>query len=390
MSGKILGIDINKDFIAAAQIVSGLKGFQIASFLSVMIDKDNDPADALKELSEKMDLKSGTCIASLDAGNISFQNLSMPFKDPKKIKQTLPFEMETRVPFPVEDIVIDFNIVKSSDQSDILAASAKKTLISEYLEKLKSLGISPGLIDIRPVPAALWLLSQAETPDCGLVIDLGKDSVTIVLFLERRVALIRNIRFGNGVGSESPAKDTAAPSKEKIETIAKSMRLHLKNTIRPFSLQMKTDINPVKAFITGIGAQYAGITDILTGQLGIPVEKIDIAKDKGIHLDPDVSAEWNPALMDGALSLAVREMKKGHGFNLRKGEFEIKKNFLKTVKELRKAGIAVLIIIFFLMIDLGVDYYLVKKDIKQRSNDARNSSDSRSLTRRMSNIPFFR
>jgi general secretion pathway protein L len=361
MPGKILGIDINEDFITAVQIVGGLKGFQVLSGETVVFDRDNNLVSALKEISQKMDLKSSAYMASINGGNISYQNLIMPFNDPKKIKQTLPFEMETLVPFPIDDIIIDFNIVKTSDQSEILAVSAKKSLITEYLETLKPLGISPNLIDIRPVPIALWLLSREETPDNGLLIDIGLKKITIVLFLEKRMALIRNTSLGDEINSSSPLINIDAPSREKIEIISKSLRISVKNTLRSFCLQMKRDIKPEKAFITGIGSRYPGIIDILTDLMGIPVEQINISNDKKIHMDYTVSGEWDPALMDGALALAVREIKKGHGFNLRKGEFQVKQNFLKTIKELRKAGIAVLIICLFLLIDLGADYYLVKK-----------------------------
>lgn len=361
MPSKILGIDINEDFVAAVQVVSGLKGIQVLSCQSVMIDNENGPVGALKELSENMDLKSDTYITSINAGNISYQNLVMPFKDPKKIKQTLPFEMEALVPFPIDDLIIDFNIVKSNEQSEILAVSAKKALISEYLETLKPLGVSPALIDVRCVPTALCLLSLAGTLDNGLVIDIGLNKTTVLLFLEKRITLIRNASHANGIETLSPSKGIEAPPYEKIEAISKSIGLYLKNTLRSFSLRMKKDINPEKAFITGIGSQYPGITDILSGHLGIPVEKINISRDKGIRMDLNISGKWNPALMDGALSLALRETKKDHGFNLRKDEFEAKKNFFKMIKELKKAGIAILIIVIFLMFDLGIDYYLVKK-----------------------------
>ena len=361
MSGRILGIDINEDFISAVQVISGLKGFQVLSCRSVMIDRDNGPANALKDLSEKMDLKSGAYIASIGGSSISCQNLVMPFKDPKKIKQTLPFEMETLVPFPVDDLVIDFNIVKISDQSEIIAVYAKKPLISEYLETLKPFGISPGIIDIRPVPLVLWLLSLDDTPDNGLVIDIGLKRMTIVLFIERRIALIRNMQLGDAAVFSSGPENINAPLKEKVEAVSRSLHSCIKNTLRSFSMQLKKEVNPERAFLTGIGSQYPGIAESITGQAGIPVEKINMSMDNGIRMDYNIETGWNPALMDGALSLAVREIKKGHGFNLLKGEFEAKKSFLKTIKELRKTGIAVLIILILLMIDLGADYYIVKK-----------------------------
>lgn len=68
MSGNILGLDINEDFISAVQVTSGLKGFQVISRATVMIDKDNNLDKALEELSQNMDMKSDTCIASISGG----------------------------------------------------------------------------------------------------------------------------------------------------------------------------------------------------------------------------------------------------------------------------------------------------------------------------------
>ena len=366
MPGKILGLDINEDFISAVQVLSGLKGLQVISRSSVMVDKDNNLDRALKEISQKMDLRSDTCMASISGGGVLYQNLIMPFKEPKKIKQTLPFEMETLVPFPIDDLVIDFNIVKSSDRSEVLAVSAKKALISEYLERLKTFGISPHLLDIRPVPIALWLLSQGETPDNGLLIDMGLNRITIVLFIEKRIALVRYASLDGGFKSPPYAKNMNAermdaPTREEVESILKSLRMTVKNSIRSFTWQIRRNIDPEKIFLTGIGSLYQWTDDIISQSLGLPVEQINISKDKRIRMDYNIAADWNPALMDGALSLAVREIKKGHGFNLLKGEFAGKKNFLKAIKELRKAGIFIIAILMFLMLDFGADYYFLKK-----------------------------
>jgi general secretion pathway protein L len=359
MPGKILGIDINEDFISAVQISGGLKGFQVLSGASVPVD--HNPEKALNEISEKMNLGSETYVASIDGNNISYQNLTMPFKDPKKIKQTLPFELETLLPFPADDIVVDFNIVKRGDQSDILAVSARKALVSQYLEAVKTVDIHPRVIDIRPVPIALWLLSQEATPGNGLVIDIGQKKITYVLFIDRKIALIRNTPLASAIGSSPLSTDAGPESKEIADAISMSLHRDIKNTLRSFSMLTKIEIKPEKVFITGIGAQRHGINEALALQVGIPVEPVDVGNDNRVHMDVETAEGWNPALMSGALSLALREFKKGYGFNLRKGEFAVKKGFLKSMKELRVAGIAFLIIFALLLFDSGADYYLVKK-----------------------------
>jgi general secretion pathway protein L len=363
MSGNILGLDINEDFISAVQVTSGLKGFQVLSRATVMIDKDNNLDKALEELSQNMDMKSDTCIASISGGSVLYQNLIMPFKEPKKIKQTLPFEMETLVPFPIDDIVIDFNIVKTSEQSEVLAISARKSLISEYLERLKKLGVSPYVVDVRPVPIALWLLSRRETPDEGLMLDIGLKGFAIVFFMERRIALIRYTSLNGGFRSHRDVNNMNSGDKaerEETDSTFQASSVMINNCLRSFSWQIGRKIEPEKIFLTGIGSVHKETGDIISGSVGLPVERVNIIEDKRIHMDYGMEARWEPALMDGALSLAVREIRKGHGFNLRKGEFAVKKGFFKTGKELRRAGIFILIILLLLLIDLGADYFLLK------------------------------
>ena len=146
MPGKILGLDISEDSITAVRVASGLKGYQITACARVMIEGDDGPDDALKGLFDQTDLNSDICFASIPGEHISCRNLQIPFKDPKKIRQTLPFEIETMVPFPIEDLVVDFAIIDRTDQSEILAASVKKAFVSEYLGHLQPHGIDPDVL----------------------------------------------------------------------------------------------------------------------------------------------------------------------------------------------------------------------------------------------------
>jgi len=161
MPGKILGLEISKESVTAVQVISGLKGYQVTACGRVNIEDDGGLDEALKILSQQVALKSDTYITSIPSEDISYRNLQMPFKESKKIRQTLPFEIETVVPLPVEDLVVDFNITDQSDQSEVLAVSVKKGAISGYLEKLKAYGIDPDILDIRSVP----LVSRQVTSD---------------------------------------------------------------------------------------------------------------------------------------------------------------------------------------------------------------------------------
>ena len=366
MPGKILGLDITNHSITAVQVKSEFKGYQITACTRVMIDQNGGLDNALKGLFDQTDLKSDTCIASIPAEHVSFRNLQMPFKEPKKIRQTLPFEIETLVPFSIENLVVDFSIIDQSGQSEILAVSVKKDYISEYMGRMLNHGIDPEILDIRSVPIVSWLLRQQGTPDTGLFFEIDGKRNTMILYLKRQIALIRTFDLdGDPVAqsiSDSTDDEVPALTAGEIEIYLKSFCTKVQHTLHAFGWKSKGVINLEKIYFTGTVALYPETGEILSRFLDLPVEQVNLAGDKRIYMDGVVARAWNPALMDGALALAIREdHRKGRGFNFRKDEFEVKKHYLGFKKEIRKVMVFLLLILSFLAVDMGVDYYLMKK-----------------------------
>jgi general secretion pathway protein L len=113
MPGKILGIDISEESVSAVQVKSGLNRHEITACAQVPIE--NGVGEALENLFQQMNPKSDTYFLSIPGERVSYRNLQMPFKDPKKIRQTLSFEIEAMVPFPVEELVVDFSVLERGD-----------------------------------------------------------------------------------------------------------------------------------------------------------------------------------------------------------------------------------------------------------------------------------
>jgi general secretion pathway protein L len=97
----------------------------------------------------------------------------------------------------------------------------------------------------------------------------------------------------------------------------------------------------------------------------LPVERLDLARDPRIDMSETVTAGWNPALMDNALAVAMRDGKQGLGFNFRRDEFETKKQYLRHKGEIWKAAVFLIVILCFWGANLGVDYYSLKKQSAQ-------------------------
>lgn len=65
--------------------------------------------------------------------------------------------------------------------------------------------------------------------------------------------------------------------------------------------------------------------------------------------------------MDNALAISMRDSRKAIGFNLRQGEFQVKKRYFGPKQEIKKAAILLILFFIFLIFDLGIDYYSLKE-----------------------------
>ena len=369
MPGKILGIDVTSDSVTAVQVEGGLRGYSITDWSRVVIEETGGLDSALTALSEQMDLTADTCISAVSGEQISYRNLQMPFKDRKKISQTIAFTIETMLPFPIRDVLVDFAVVDQSDQSEILAATVRRAYISEYLALLQGHGIDPDLVDVSGVPTGLWLLNQPDIPDDGLLLQMGRKHTIMVLYLNRRISLVRLLHSGDGAESvgegETPVADhrqSAAP--EHLKGAFRVLCTDVYNTLRGFQSQIKKTVRPERTFITGGWSLYPQTESLLEEFLEIPVERLNVARDARVHIEEEVAQLWEPGLMDSALALALRDSKKGTGFNFRAGEFEITKKNIMLWREIRKVAVFLIVIACLVGAYFGVDYYLLKKQYR--------------------------
>ncbi|SPD72473.1 putative general secretion pathway protein L [uncultured Desulfobacterium sp.] len=367
MPGKILGLDIADNEIAAVQVVSTLKGYQVTACATAGIEGEGGLDNALKLLFDNTDLKSDICHTSISSEHASFRNLILPFKDTKKIKQTIPFEIEAMVPVPIEDMIVDFSIISRSESTEILAASVNKAVISEHLDRLRSHGLDPDIVDIRCAPLAAWLLRQKDTGENGILLNIDGTKGTIVLFHQRRIVLIR--RFSNNGGYTSPAVSDSSDGNDSILQIPpgdvvpyyQSLGRIIQNTLHGFCVHQSKEILPEKIYIAGNGLYIKEASELLGRLMGIAVEQLDFGRDERLFFDKDISGAFRPDLMANALALAVRDARQDMGFNFRKDEFEKKRHYFGTKKEIKTASIFLIVLLCFLATDFGVDYYFVKK-----------------------------
>ena len=367
MPRTIVGLDITEDMVVAVQVKSLMQGYQIIGCSAVPISEEGTAA-ALQLVCEAIECRGSACNSVIEDGHVSFRNLSMPFTDLKKIRQTLGFELETMMASTVDKHVIDFiDVDRSGSQTDLIAASVKREYIGAHLAMFAELGIEPEVLDIRNVALANQIILQQNNPPNGILLYLGSQSSSLILFLDRKVVLIRQLPYsGKGlavtVSQASKGENTDLLDSQEYEAGLSALCSMINLTLRSFQVESGSDLRPEKVFLTGPGALVPGIAAAMTNQLEIRVTLLNLREiAENIQLNPDLENIYKPQLMDNGLALAIRESRKSRGFNFRREEFQVATQFVKLKKELIQASVYCCIILVLFCVNLGIDYHDLKK-----------------------------
>jgi type IV pilus assembly protein PilM len=156
------GLDIGSSLIKAVQLKEKRGGFELELFDMIHLPPelivDGSIIDsirlveALKELVKKTRIKTRNAVISI-AGHASviIRRISLPEMSEEELSESIKFEAEQYVPFDIEDVNIDFQILGPKDepgQMDVMLVAVKKDIINEYVAVAKEAGLNPVVVDV--------------------------------------------------------------------------------------------------------------------------------------------------------------------------------------------------------------------------------------------------
>ncbi len=360
MSRKILGLDIREKSLSAVLINGTLQGNQIEAF--EYIDLPDGPTDSaidenpsvspeellsgmLLRVAEKIVITGATCVVSLPAFLISFRNLQVPFRNEKKIKQVIHFELEPVMPGSVDDLVVDFKLLEppqEDGESILVTASVERSLLDSFESCLQKNEFDAQAVLPGGNAAAEYILKSSELADC-LYIDVDERTCTLFIIRDRQIVFIRSFGFRND--------DVAM------------LGLDIKRTILSYCEQYDVDYEPSKVFASGPLFQNRAFAKELSDKSGLEVELTDFSESTGFLIDNDIKSSWDPTLYDNALALSYNAMFGLSGLRFSERFFAVGKYFTEYKKQIVNAGILFLLVIIAGLSNFGLSAYSTNKKI---------------------------
>jgi len=355
MSRKVLGIDIRKESVSAVVVKTSLRESRIDAHahvpISDSIEGENPFKTALETLCSEIDIDGCDCVVSISADHFSYRMLQIPFKDAKKIKMVLPFELEPTVPYPVDDLIIDFIDLESaghSDYTDVIAVAVPNGELTPYLGTLGAIKIDPEMVTLSGLPTALCLANQADAGKDQLFLKIDEALSTLFIVVDGGIKLIRSF-----------------PTPVTEDSKAGSLGAFVHRTLSSFGELSQSEYQPPVMVVTGSGLNGANFDADISRFLDLPVKRLNFADHLNIPIDGEHNKPWDSALMDNALALALMEIEGIRGLNFHKGGFAAKKFIVKYKKYLIKTGILAAAVLTLLFFNVIAESYTLNRRIER-------------------------
>ena len=108
--------------------------------------------DAIKSLAANLKTKVKGVATSISGYSVIIKKIELPQMTPEELTENIQVEAEQYIPFNVEDVNIDFQILGSSpekgDRMEVMLVAAKKEVIEDYSGILRKSGLAPEVIDV--------------------------------------------------------------------------------------------------------------------------------------------------------------------------------------------------------------------------------------------------
>jgi len=291
----------------------GLAGAQDAAREGVVLR-------GLQEMLSDKSISARTCNVCAPGFHVFSKFVKLPPVDSSKIGQIIQYEAQQNVPFPLDEVVWDYQILGTlpSGELEVLLVAIKSDVVESLFRAADGVGLKLELVDASP--AALcnaFRYNYGDMDGCSMLLDIGAKTSN-VLFFDKGKVFSRSINIGaNSITQEFAAEaklpfveaeklkiaegfvslggayeEPDNPRQAAISKIARQVmtRLHIQvNQTIQFFRSQQGGTAPVRLFLAGGASIMPYTREFFQEKLNIAVDYFNPFRN--IEIDPSVNLE---------------------------------------------------------------------------------------------------
>lgn len=224
------------------------------------------------------------------------RSLKLPKLKPNQLREAVELEAEQYISLPLEELYLDYEIVKqTADATELFVVAVPKSIVDSYLELAQILGLEVVLIEPTLSSSARLFALDKQSDVASIIIDFGSQSADISIF-DKTVMVTGTVK-GGGVNFTESIKNVLHVTNEEAGLIktryglgASKKQADIRQALEPTLQQIVKEIRrmmryyeerygnerPIKQIVAlGGGANMPGLSEYLTETLRLAVRHTD-------------------------------------------------------------------------------------------------------------------
>jgi type IV pilus assembly protein PilM len=303
------------------------------------IREPHQVAEAIRELWHIGKFGGRQVILGVGNQRVVVREVVLPWLEEKDLRQALPFQVREFVPIPIEEAILDYQVVEELDQDGrhmvkLMLAAAHRGMVQRMIESVESARLQVVGVDLIPFAVVRSagsngdrILDENEDLTEEAVVDVGAEVSSICVHSHGRPRFVRIVQWGGRSVTSAIAKALGLPEPdaEKLkrgqdhdadeETVARAEEIS-RQVMSAFADDLRSSLDFYRTqnssarigrvLMTGGGSKLPGLGDVVKERLsadvgtGHPFKRVSVPDD----LPPDVMGEAEP-LLAVAVGLAM-------------------------------------------------------------------------------------
>ncbi len=213
-SNRVLAMDIGASDLKLAEFRACRSGLELMNIavrpLGIEPDREIEAplaiVEAIREVLREQRIRPAPVALSLAGPSAFLRLVKLPPVKPKRIYQTVQYEAQQNVPFPIDEVVWDYQLMGASPRElDVMLVAIKIEIVQNMTDCVEAAGLAVELVDVAPL--ALYNAVRYNYPElegCTLVVDIGARSTNLVFMEEGRLStrILPIIGSGNAIAQQ--------------------------------------------------------------------------------------------------------------------------------------------------------------------------------------------
>ncbi len=219
---RIIALNLGSQTIGLAEFRAQPQGglvLQNYRFREILIDPAGEGmrrpqiTAAIRELMGELQIKPASVNYAVPAQSVFARFVKLPAVEEEKIEKIIAFEAQQNVPFPIDEVVWDYQLVGggAEEQIQVVLVAIKSDLLDEINGGVEEAGLRTSVVDVATMAIYnAFRYNYSDLSGCSLVVDIGART-TNLLFVEPDKIFSRSVPIGGSSITAAIAKDFNEP-----------------------------------------------------------------------------------------------------------------------------------------------------------------------------------